>query len=173
MMEKKYHLQALLLSHSKIDCDLCSSSEEVLRKVHEVFNGHLTIYEIDCANDMKDMKTHCSPEHHSKLPDIVFFQPEFRPDKPYHPLDDIRFKPKELHYTDQLESTKIVRFAEKHFPWYFEVIEKKKRYEEWLLKWPLQVKLAYFDDFDEPHEAPAFYRMLSADFKMDIDFAYI
>jgi hypothetical protein len=53
------------------------------------------------------------------------------------------------------------------------MIEKKSRYQAWLESWPLLVKLAYFDDYEEAKDSPSFLRMLSADFKMDLDVAYV
>ena len=135
--------------------------------------GHLHMFKLDCANNMPDLKTHCDPQYYPRLPDVTLLVPEFRPEKPYHPLDDIRFQPKESAYIDQLDTSMILKFAEKNLPWYFEIIEKRKRYDAWLQAWPLFMKLAYFDDFEEAKDSPAFLRMLSADFKMDLDVAYV
>jgi hypothetical protein len=85
----------------------------VLNKVNEMLGGHVSMFKLDCANEMPDLKTHCKPEYFSRLPDITFLQPEFRPEKPYYPLDDIRFQLKEYPYTDQLDSSLILKFAEK------------------------------------------------------------
>lgn len=125
--EHKYLLSANLLVHSGLDCRQCKEVEEVLRDVELEAEGAIKFFKTDCSLRMPDFDSHgqCSKENWPKMPSLVFFVPDHDPSLAMHPLDDIRFAPREAHYTGVLSVGHILAFCNRIYPFYWKGIEKQ------------------------------------------------